>query len=245
LAAVGTVKRFTIGDTHYIADSRDQHWYWHTNGYWVKKKKIIVPSYNRFRATASGRGAPRRASFKSRLGSAASYGSPQKIPNTKQSPKATVGKASGAKRVYVNAMLAATTLEGTPTKSATVYAIAKGGPMIPGGYNWCHLIGHGAGGHDTPGNLVAASTHANSEMLEIEKILYRYKQKGVSVRVTAFLELNALHLAKSLKYDVFFDGTPIYSRLINGYRMDKPSYVEMGAVAANLSHAIYEAAASN
>ena len=78
------------------------------------------------------------------------------------------------KRTYAQNMLTATTAEGLcPTNSATVDADFFGAPVIAGGgYNWCHLIGHGAGGSDAATNILAGSTHCNSEQLQIEKIAY-------------------------------------------------------------------------
>lgn len=240
--AKGTVRRFKLGTTTYIADSTHQHWYWHSRGYWVKKKKVSVPSYNRFQGVPSGRGAPRKASFASREGSGASYFPRRHTGATKASPVIEITYGSKARRKYKANMTVAATADGVATGSATVYAAGKGAPVVPGGYNWCHLIGHGGGGSDAATNVVAASTHANSEQLEIEKILYRYKKKGVSARVTAELVPGAAHLASALVYIVYFQGAEIFRRRIDGFRSSKPSYIEMAVVEVNLSKAIYDAA---
>ncbi|HSK38669.1 MAG TPA: hypothetical protein VK943_02770 [Arenibaculum sp.] len=240
--AVGTVRRFKLGGTIYLTDSRNQQWWWHSGGHWVKKKKASVPAYNRFTPTGLGLGMPRKASFASRHGSGASYAGKRHAGAVKSSPIAAIGYGSRAKRTYTINMTAAATADGVATSSATTYATTKGAPAIVGGYNWCHLIGHGGGGSDTAANVVAASTHANSEQLEIEKILYRYKKKGVAAQVTAQLHAGSAHVATKLIYTVYFEGKPIYVREIDGFRSTKPSYVEMAAVEVNLSTAIYEAA---
>jgi len=143
------------------------------------------------------------------------------------------------KRTYVANMLAATTLEGQyPTGSATLYAAHFGAPAVAGGYNWCHLIGHGAGGSDDASNLVAGSTHCNSEQLQIEKIAYQYRDKGVYLSCEAERHGGSLYLARSITYYVSVNGKKVYTRKIDAFRADKPSFVEVASVAQALTSAI-------
>ncbi|MCB0554414.1 MAG: hypothetical protein KDD02_12755 [Phaeodactylibacter sp.] len=54
---------------------------------------------------------------------------------------------------------------------------------------WCHLVGHGDGGVERPGNFVAGSKHCNTTQLAIETAQRRkeFKNEGLKVSVTAFL----------------------------------------------------------
>jgi hypothetical protein len=243
--ARGAVHRFVIGGVRYLEDSGQRRWYWHaTNQTWIKIPKGKAPLHNRFTVGATGRGAPRKASFRSQLGSAASYSSTRRRTGMKRTtPIVPIAAPSVGKRTYRANMLAATTAEGViATNSATTYAAQFGAPVIAGGYNWCHLVGHGGGGSDLAVNIVAASTHANSEQLEIERITYRYKRKGVAIRSIATLVNGSLYLARSITIEVLFNGTVIFSRAIDGFRDDKPSYIELAAVEVKISMAIYAAA---
>lgn len=242
-AAKGSVRRFELGGTKYLEDSRRTRWYWDDRGYWVKPKGGKVPTYNRFKIGKMGRGGVRGASFASRMGSGASYSdTKRRIGRTHSSPIVLIGAPSRSRRKYRANMREATGLEGIiQTDSATVYAAHFNAPVIVGGYNWCHLVGHGGGGSDNADNIVAASTHANSEQLEIERITYRYKQKGIAVRARAILAHGSDFLATKIIVEVFFNNAVIYSREINAYRASKPSYTELAAVEVHLSRAIYDA----
>jgi hypothetical protein len=139
-------------------------------------------------------------------------------------------------------MLAATTAEAQcPTNSATTYAAFFGAPVIAGGYNWCHLMGHGGGGSDQASNIVAGSTHCNSEQLQIERIVYQYRNKGVSLSCSVVRHANALYLARSITYNVRVNGRTVWTRLMDAFRATKPTYVEVAAVEAGLTGAITRA----
>jgi hypothetical protein len=96
------------------------------------------------------------------------------------------------------------------------------------------LLGRGGGGTDDPDNLVSASTHCNSEQLAIERVLYQYRNRGVTVTLDADLYGDSDYLAEHLDYTVFMNGTRIWSRSINGFRADAPSFEELRAVRAAL-----------
>ena len=146
------------------------------------------------------------------------------------------------KRTYPQNMLTATTTEGLcPTNSATVYAAFFGAPVIAGGYNWCHLIGHGAGGSDAANNILAGSTHCNSEQLQIEKIAYQYRSKGVSLSCQAQRHGNSQYLARSITYYVKVNGRTVYTRQMDAFRATKPSFIEVAKVGNDITEAITDA----
>ena len=243
VGAKGSVTRFQIDGKKYLENSRRTRWYWHSGGHWVKIKRGKVPTYNRFQVGRVGRGGPRAGSFASRIGSGASYSDTRRRTGPSRSSLIVpISAPSRSRRTYRANMRVATRNEGIfETDSATQYAAHFNAPVIGGGYNWCHLVGHGGGGSDRPDNIVAASTHANSEQLEIERITYQYKQKGVGVRARAILETGSQYLAKTIVVEVFFNNDLIYSRAIDAYRADKPSWIELAGVEVRLSRAIYEA----
>ncbi|MBI5164955.1 MAG: hypothetical protein HY985_13770 [Magnetospirillum sp.] len=62
-------------------------------------------------------------------------------------------------------------------------------PIPPTDQEWCHLIGHGDGGTETPENFVAGSKHCNTEQLAIECAL-RFDTElhnKLKARVTAYV----------------------------------------------------------
>jgi len=124
------------------------------------------------------------------------------------------------------------------TGSATLYAAHFAAPVIPGGYNWCHLIGHGAGGSDLASNIMSASTHCNSEQLQIEKVAYQYKGQGVSLSCEAEKYRHASYLASKITYHVWVKGKKVYTRSMNGFRRDKPSIAELATVREDLTQRI-------
>ena len=76
-------------------------------------------------------------------------------------------------------------------ESANEAAIKARGELPPNdkGYEWCHLVGHGDGGKEEPGNFVAATYSANTEQLAIEEGFRSARESpGVDVRmkVTAY-----------------------------------------------------------
>jgi len=119
-----------------------------------------------------------------------------------------------------------------------LYAAHFAAPVIPGGYNWCHLIGHGAGGSDLASNIMSASTHCNSEQLQIEKVAYQYKGQGVSLSCEAEKYRHASYLASKITYHVWVKGKKVYTRSMNGFRRDKPSIAELATVREDLTQRI-------
>lgn len=218
------------------------HWvYSSTTQSWRKQKQSKVALHNRVNfAVGSGRGAPRQASFRARKGSGASYADAGPRQNRfMRGQRGVIKYQASKKRTYVKNMQAAT---GTP--SATTYATSNGAPAIVGGYNWCHLIGHGGGGSDAAANLVAASTHANSEHLIIERIVYAYKNKGIIVD-HRYEPFGGLRIAKTMRYQVLHQNKVIFERLVDGFRATKPDAVELHVVEVKLTAAITEALDEN
>jgi hypothetical protein len=230
--AVGTVTYTYEGAVRRAVDANMNQWHLNRFGTWTKRPGKAVPLYNRFRPSVVGRGGVRKASYKSRHGSAASYAhTVRRGPIT--ASEGPVTSPTRKKRAYVANMLAATAAEGhITTGSATEYANHFHAPAVA--YNWCHLIGHGAGGTDDPDNLVAASTHCNSEQLAIESVLYRFRTRGVSVRIEAEIEAGTLYLAKRLTFMVKMNGRAIWIRSINGYRTSFPTFTELTSVKEKL-----------
>lgn len=244
LGARGTVRYYTIGGTRRATDGT-RHWYENPHGTWTRIKATKVPNYNRFEVGTTGRGGARQRSFALREGSAASYSDVKRRVRQGGIVKVRshhVTAPTKKKRAYVQNMLTATTAEGQcPTASATTYALFFGAPNITGGYNWCHLIGHGAGGSDDATNILAASTHCNSEQLEIEKIAYQYKRRGVSLSCQAQRHRNSQYLASSITYFVRVNGQLVYTRRMNGFRATKPTFGELTKVKNDLTEAITRA----
>ena len=241
VGARGPVSYYQQAGSERATDGRS-HWYRNHWGTWTKLRMRQVPSYNRVRPASEGRGGERKASYKIREGSLASYAETKhrvKAEEIHVSLDHEVKVAPKKKRAYVTNMLNATTVEGLcATDSATVYAAHFHAPVIAGGYNWCHLIGHGAGGSDAASNIMAASTHCNSEQLLIEKVVYLYKAKGVSLRCQVRRHGGALYLASAFRYDVLVNGVVVYRREMDGFRNNKPSSVELSKVRDDLTKAI-------
>ena len=239
--ARGQVSYYKINGSERATDGK-QHWYKNRYGTWTKVKSAKVPLYNRFQPGKTGRGGTRKAAFAVRVGSAASYSDTK--PRIRRTQIKTVQPQqvvamSQANRTYTANMLAATTLEGQcPTNSATIYAAFFGAPLITGGYNWCHLIGHGGGGTDLASNIVAGSTHCNSEQLQIERIAYQYRNKGVSLSCSVVRHGNARYLARSITYNVLVNGRIVYTRQMDAFRATKPTFLEVVRVQTDLTAAI-------
>jgi len=239
--ARGPVTLYKLDGKERATDGK-QHWYKNRYGTWTRVKTAKVPLYNRFQPSKTGRGGTRKASFAVRVGSGASYSDTK--PRVRRAQIKTVrpqivAAMSHAKRTYTANMLAATTLEGIcPTNSATTYATFLGAPVIAGGYNWCHLIGHGGGGTDLASNIVAGSTHCNSEQLQIERIAYQYRNKGVSLSCSVVRHNNSRYLARSITYNVLVNGRRVYTRQMDAFRATKPTFVEVAQVQIALTSAI-------
>lgn len=52
---------------------------------------------------------------------------------------------------------------------------------------WCHLLGHGDGGSETPDNFVSGSEHCNTEQLAIECGHRDANIRGLKAKITAYL----------------------------------------------------------
>jgi hypothetical protein len=239
--AKGKVNYYTHNGIERATDGKT-HWYRNHHGTWTRQKKVTVPNYNRFQHGGTGRGAPRQKSFALSEGSAASYSDVKRRVAQGGIVKVhhqVVAAPSNKKRSYVQNMLTATTAEGLcPTNSATVYAAFFGAPVIAGGYNWCHLIGRGAGGSDAASNIMAGSTHCNSEQLQIEKIAYQYKSKGVSLACDAQRVGGSQYLARSITYHVKVNGRIVYTRQMDAFRSTAPSFLEVAKVGNDITEAI-------
>jgi hypothetical protein len=232
--ARGRVRYVVMNGVRYAIDDLGRRWYLNPYNTWTNARTTAVPTYNRFRAVPSGRGAPRAGSFSIRHGSGASYFAERRRQVIRRTSVGVMTAPNRRSVAYAANMLAATTAEGhCATNSATAYALSwMGAPAIP--YNWCHLLGRGGGGTDNPDNLVSASTHCNSEQLAIERVLYQFRDRGVTVTLVADLYGDSQYLAEHLEYTVFMHGTRIWSRSINGFRADAPSFEELRAVRAAL-----------
>jgi len=228
---------FAMGDKFFATDGKIK-WHWQPNRKRWHKLQTLKKSkgsglYGRFTIGPSGRGAPRGASFRSRMGSAAEY----RVGGRRVLPAGIViGPATKGRRKQGEVMAVA-----TGHASATAFAIANGGVAgIP--YEWCHLIARSLGGKDEPANLVAASKFNNSEQLQIESVLKPYRNNGdVTLHVTSTLFNGIAHLASKLTYVISVKGKAVYTREMEGFRTDKPTYVELEAVRAGLTQAITKA----
>lgn len=238
--AVGSVTYSTDdGGVRRAVDSRGNQWYLNQHDTWTRRARVSVPLYNRFRPSVAGRGGVRAASFASRVGSAAAYfPAPALALAGQKIISGAVTHFKRKKRTYAAAMRAATAAEGLiTTNSATAYA-RHFLPHSTVAYNWCHLLGHGAGGSDDPDNIVAGSTHCNSEQLEIESVLYQFRSRGVTAHVAADLENGSLHLARRITYTVKMNGSAIWIRTIDAHRTRFPTYTELQGVRGRLLAAI-------
>jgi hypothetical protein len=107
-------------------------------------------------------------------------------------------------------------------------------------FNWCHLIAHGLGGADEGYNLVAASTHNNSEQLVIENALYAYRNETnfFNVKVTAGLKGSAPTLAYAglvIRYRIEDTaGTEIYQTLLDCSKDTAPTAFLEGEIFADV-----------
>jgi hypothetical protein len=107
-------------------------------------------------------------------------------------------------------------------------------------FNWCHLIAHGLGGADEGNNIVAASTHNNSEQLVIENALYAYRneENTFKIKVTAGLmgTTHALAYAGMVIDYIVTDtsGTEIYKTLLNCSKDTAPTAFLEGEIFADV-----------
>lgn len=239
LGAIGKVTYTVENGVHRAIDSRMNQWTLNAFGTWTRRARQRVPLYNRFRATKMGRGGARAGSFASRQGSAAGYFTKPKASYGRKVASGIITVAKRKKRDYSVRMRAATATEGhIETARASEYAEHFGYDAVP--YNWCHLIGHGAGGGDHPDNIVCGSTHCNSEQLAIEAVLYQFRNRGVSATVAAELEGGTAHLAKTITYHVEMNHQILWTRRIDAHRTTFPTFQELKAVKTALVEAITE-----
>ena len=130
----------------------------------------------------------------------------------------------------------------TDFKKATEYAQKCLGDKCPKvAFNWCHLIGRGGGGSDKADNIMAATTHANSEQLLLERVLYQLKNHDIKVRVTGVPYTRHKHLAERFLYHVYnSDGDLVMTHYINGLRTDSPDQHEYDQFKEKLLSALFE-----
>ena len=229
--ARGALSYYTKNGRRFATDG-SRHWYQKDNNQWVKTVKSPVPLHNRFRPTVLGRGGDRKAKFTTRFGSGASYSDTnRRVRILKATPLTGVIKPSKAKRQYAQNMQVL-----TGTRSATQHAANVGAPRIVGGYNWCHLVGHGAGGSDLASNVVAASTHANSEQLALESVFYNFKDSQVSLKYAS--ELFRGQVASKIHVYVYVKGHEVYRRSIDALRKTTPTWTELQRARHDLTRAI-------
>jgi hypothetical protein len=142
-------------------------------------------------------------------------------------------------RAHTVAMTQATSDELGEAMSATAYARRGHGAAGTRGhsainYEWCHLVAHGLGGSDVPGNLVAATCFQNTEQLIIEAVLYEYRMEGLQIKVSAKLASGTDHLAESIYYEILLGGQRVYGRTMDARRATNVSYSEVGNIAREI-----------
>jgi hypothetical protein len=223
--------------TWMASDGNQERWYLRNDGEWQKTGKKKIPTYGRFKATQQGRGGFRRASKKGREGSASSY---KETATRSQAILKTAGgivkRRNRSKRKQAQVMK-----QVTGQISATKYAANVGAIKLDNGYEWCHLVGRGAGGKDTPENLVAASKHANTEMKTMEDVYYGFTQDDFPGQVSIHWEAKLwkdTQVATLLIGTVSINGEEIYKREIHGQRKQPVSKAEKQAVQDELTEAI-------
>jgi hypothetical protein len=131
-----------------------------------------------------------------------------------------------------------------PKRNADTYARDQGGLRQGHAnvqYNWCHLHGHGLGGSDEPDNVVCATTHCNTEQLEIESWLKQAATANPEVKfeieVEAQLAFGTEHLAENISYRVFADKWMIYSAWLDARRATEPTTRERRRIHWRLDNA--------
>jgi hypothetical protein len=101
-------------------------------------------------------------------------------------------------------------------------------------YEWCHLLGHGLGGKETVGNLVAATHACNTEQLCIERWLRDKAARGIKceVKINAQMAREGPHLAEAISYTVYgpCKGPLLYYKWIDARRTVEPSPSERDKV---------------
>lgn len=113
-------------------------------------------------------------------------------------------------------------------KSAAEAAELAGPPVAGEPYEWCHLVGHGEGGAENAGNLVAATKSANTEQLAIEEgfrkarlsAAFRRKRKSDGIdlllKVTAYTIPGHNDVALWIRYRIVDQA----SNVVIDYRID-------------------------
>lgn len=144
-------------------------------------------------------------------------------------------------RSYSRNMAEAAKIEtGTADMTATDYAIHHGADARVN-YNWCHLASFGMSGDDSVNNIVAASTHNNTEQMAIEQALYDYRNKGFTVKVKARIARGTAHLAEYIHYQVWYGNFLAYSRTMDARRVSEPTYEEINDIKVSVRRAIHKA----
>jgi len=232
-----TARKYTENGLVHWRDGAKHYVQTNGGGGWRKLKTKAVSLHNRVKFNhVSGRGAPRKGSFRSKHGSGARYNTGVRRRRALHFGNSVpIKHANPGTSNYTTSMRHASGFA-----SATIYPDDIAAPATHVFKNLLYLLCKGGGGKNTANNLVAASTHANSEHLLMERILYHYKGKGLSVNHT-YEKHNGQLIAKSMRYDVFHNGLHIFRREVNGFRRDKPSSEELKAVENQLQTAIAKA----
>jgi hypothetical protein len=169
-----------------------------------------------------------------------------------RAPFLTIKRKTGAvshtyhpKRAYIANIENAAFLElgapaGAANWTATTYARHFGGHSQVN-YNWCHLLSFGIAADDAVDNLVAATTHCNSEQMAIEHALYEFKNKGLTISVTAVCARGTRHLGESIHYRIWYGNYFVYSRFLDCRRATEPTFTEMADVRRSVRRAILKA----
>lgn len=142
--------------------------------------------------------------------------------------KITVRYSSIPKRHHTQSMNAEMTSRFEETLSASKYVERMKERVCNINYDWCHLASHGLGGSDDPNNIVAGTTHCNSEQLIIEKAIYKYKNENrfFSIRVQSSINKcnDKRFVGEVIKYEILdINDEACFTWYINCRRRWKPT----------------------
>jgi len=136
-------------------------------------------------------------------------------------------------------------------ESASEHAgrLRKNDVIIPGltnpkhHYEWTHLVGDSLGGATAWSNLVAASYHANTEMMPMENAVRLAADAGdaMAVNVTAFC-VEGTDIAKRINYKIYKNSKKVFEKTIDATRgpVSAPEYAVLsGAVSAAIKGGVW------
>jgi hypothetical protein len=128
--------------------------------------------------------------------------------------KTTGRVAIGAEAAEVNA----NTVMGM-SASAAAGRIGKTGATSQVHYEWLHLRARSLGGAGIPGNYVAGSFHANTEMIPLESAIRRAANAGANMEVciTAFCVADS-NVANRINYKVWKNGSKAFEKTFDANR---------------------------